>query len=406
MADSPKLSMFRRHQPDCPHFGKGRRLVKCACMIYVDGVIRGRRIRQSLNTVSWSVAQRLRDELEADLKRERTERKVPEAVAAFLEARSLDVAPSTLARYRRALGPLVAFAGAERIKTMRDFRLEDLDAFRRYRAVSSLTWTKELELLRAFWRFTVKRRWADENVAGEMQPPRNAKPRPRAPYTEEEIIKIFSAAERFGRRAYERLRAKAMLLLLYRYGLRVSDVATLERSRVKGGEIFLYTQKNGKPVKAPLYPDVAAALERVPLPEGVRPDCPYYFWTGKGSREGHIKTVDRTLKAVFEESGVEGAVSHRFRHTLAIKILVNGGTIVDAANILGDSPAVIERHYRQWCRQSQSRTIEALNRAHHAEFGSELAHFDDSPVSASFQKGNLVLEVGVEPTWPVKAAGF
>lgn len=64
-------------------------------------------------------------------------------------------------------------------------------------------------------------------------------------------------------------------------------------------EVFLYAHKNQNPVWAPLYPEVRAALDIVPLPAGADPGCPYFFWTGKGDVDGHIKTVDRTLQAVF-----------------------------------------------------------------------------------------------------------
>ena len=53
------------------------------------------------------------------------------------------------------------------------------------------------------------------------------KPRPREPYTREEIIRILAATNAFGKGAYERLRAKAFVLLLRSYGLRISDMATL-----------------------------------------------------------------------------------------------------------------------------------------------------------------------------------
>jgi hypothetical protein len=32
---------------------------------------------------------------------------------------------------------------------------------------------------------------------------------------------------------------------------------------------------------------------------------------------------------------------------------MNGGTVEDAANILGDSPVVIRKHYLPWCKQFQ-----------------------------------------------------
>jgi integrase len=87
------------------------------------------------------------------------------------------------------------------------------------------------------------------------------------------------------------------------------------------------------------------ALEQVPPPKGASPDCDYYFWTGSGTREVHVRTVERTLLAVFRKSKVPDAHVHRFRHTLATEILATAGTIEDAANILGDSPATIRKHY-------------------------------------------------------------
>lgn len=43
-----------------------------------------------------------------------------------------------------------------------------------------------------------------------------------------------------------------MVLLLRYTGLRISDVATLARERVRNGRIYLYTMKNGKPIFLPI----------------------------------------------------------------------------------------------------------------------------------------------------------
>ena len=73
-----------------------------------------------------------------------------------------------------------------------------------------------------------------------MDMPPDPKPKPREPYTLEEVTRIIAACQTFGKAPYERLRAHAMLLLMRRYGLRVSDVATLERDRVGDAQIFLH----------------------------------------------------------------------------------------------------------------------------------------------------------------------
>jgi len=53
----------------------------------------------------------------------------------------------------------------------------------------------------------------------------------------------------------------------------------------------------------------------------------------------------RTLSAVFMASGVAGACSHRFLHTLATEVLELGGTFRKAADILGDTEAIVRKYY-------------------------------------------------------------
>jgi hypothetical protein len=71
-------------------------------------------------------------------------------------------------------------------------------------------------------------------------------------------------------------------------------LTTTTKTTVKGDQIYLHALKNGAPIWVPLYPEVKFALECVPLPAGAPTDCPYYFWTGAGSWEGHIRMMDRT----------------------------------------------------------------------------------------------------------------
>lgn len=81
----------------------------------------------------------------------------------------------------------------------------------------------------------------------------------------------------------------------------------------------------------------------------------YFFWSGNGTKRSMIRDATRTMAAVFEKSGVPGAHAHRFRHTLATEILVAGGTLEDAADVLGNSPNIIRKHYGKWCRGRQER---------------------------------------------------
>ena len=70
--------------------------------------------------------------------------------------------------------------------------------------------------------------------------PADPKPKPRQPYTQRRLPGFWFACGTLGNASYERLRAQAMVLLLRFYGLRVSNVATLRKDRIKGDSIFLH----------------------------------------------------------------------------------------------------------------------------------------------------------------------
>ena len=53
---------------------------------------------------------------------------------------------------------------------------------------------------------------------------------------------------------------KAFVLTMPHSGLRIGDTIALKRERVKGNELFLYTQKTGTLVYVPLPPAVSVLL--------------------------------------------------------------------------------------------------------------------------------------------------
>jgi site-specific recombinase XerD len=55
--------------------------------------------------------------------------------------------------------------------------------------------------------------------------------------------------------------------------------------------------------------------------------------------------AERTLTAVFRKSGVKDAHAHRYRHTLTTRLLEQGVTFEQVADILGNRPAVVRKHY-------------------------------------------------------------
>jgi integrase len=258
-----------------------------------------------------------------------------------------------------ALKELEAHVTKAELAWVDEVMVDAIDSLRAARGISALTWTKELEIYRRFFRFCVDRKWTSESPAATAKMPKNIKPTDKEPFSQNDIIKIVAACDTIGNRPYERLRARAMTLLFRYTALRIGDVALLQKDRIRDGEIYLRTLKNGKVVKLPVPAELQSALNVLPEPIGSAGEGKYFFWSGNGTSRSFIRDVDRTMNRVFELSGVPRAHAHRFRHTLATEILESGGTLEDAADVLGNSPNIIRKYYAKWSRRRQER-ISAL----------------------------------------------
>jgi len=210
--------------------------------------------------------------------------------------------------------------------------------------------------------------WCPENVAKRIKSPRNIKPNDVEPFSTAEVNAIIKACDAIGRDPFERLRARAMILTLRYPALRIGDVALLGRERISkdGGRwrIFLRTEKSDKPVFLPIPAELKAAFDLVPLPRGCGEDSRWFFWNGISSERTMKGIAERSLAAVFKASLVPHAHAHRFRHTLATELLGKGASFEEVADILGNSPEVVRKHYAKWSPARQSRIDDLMQRVH------------------------------------------
>ena len=256
---------------------------------------------------------------------------------------------------------------------MDELDLKVLRGFRISRTLAPTTSARELTILEQFLSYCAEDRWMPQNWALKLKPPKNAKPAEVEPYTQEHVGQILHACDAFGQGAYERLRARAIILLMRRTGLRISDCAMLKKDRVRDGKIQLFTQKTKGHILLPIPLEVQAALDALPAPEGRHghpKDCGYYFWNGVKSPRTLVSNIHRSLQAVFTKAGLWvprkdpqhhlNAHAHRFRHTLATEILTKGGTLTDVADVLGISEHIARKHYAKWTQARQERIFRLM----------------------------------------------
>jgi site-specific recombinase XerD len=364
----------------------------------VDGLHNRIRVRGSLKTRSRQLADRQLTERIRELDAESAKGQgrdedapaitglaVSDAVARFLKTHG-EIGPDgkyrgdsergTWKKYRCALRLMLSFCEKEGIKAIADVTGEVLEDYRGTRTIGKFTWKVERQMLITFFGFCISKKWIASNPAKELKAPRNVKPNEIVPYTLLEESQILAACDQIGGgiynrsgARYEQLRARAMIMLLRATALRISDVSTFRKDAVSWDpakstwRAFLYTQKTGDPVFLPIPENLKLVLDALPLPRGAAQDCPYYFWNGQSSRRAVVGTAERTLSAVFKKSGVKDAHAHRYRHTLATRLLEQGATFEQVADILGNSPEVVRRHYGKWAKGRQN-NIDRLMMAH------------------------------------------
>jgi integrase len=160
----------------------------------------------------------------------------------------------------------------------------------------------------------------------------------------------------------------SFFLFTLRYtALCIGDVSLLAIDRIRrDGEqwrIFIRTEKSGQPVFLPVPPDLKAALDCVPSPNG-NADSRYFFWNEIGKPKSHKAHIDRMLRSLFKQAGVQRATAHKFRHTLATELLGRGATFEEIADIRGNSPEICRKHYAKFSIARQSRIDDLMSRVY------------------------------------------
>jgi integrase len=271
------------------------------------------------------------------------------------DAKARHLATETIRKYQNLLEK--RFVTWCESKAYRLLKQIDVGAMREFRT----TWddgpvyaTKNLERMRAFFRFCEQARWIDRNPAVSVKAPKS-KTSPTLPFSADEMKRILEACDRYPGNSD---RMKAFVLTMRHSGLRIGDTIALKRDRVKGNKLFLYTQKTGTPVYVPLPP---AAVEGLGKLEG---DGEYFFSSGRAKPQTARANWSRYLDTVFELAKVKDAHSHRFRDTFAVSLLENGVSIENVSVLLGHSSVrITERHYRPWVKALQKKLEDEVRKA-------------------------------------------
>ncbi len=298
---------------------------------------------------------------------------IADAVRVFLSNREgAKIAPATLRKYRTFTRQLTAFADSRGYLMLDQFSPADVDMFYSGWKLGARAKGKRLGMLRAFFRFSINRKWLHENpVSADIKPPMGAnRVANKVPYTDEELQRILDACDRIGAVEWMNGRDSGMwtgddvkdfIYLLTYTGLRISDAGLFHLNRLKGNEVFLRAKKNGGEVLVYIEDWLRDRLHDRARRYGMRP-----FVVGQSDK---LETVTdlwrRRINKVFELAGKfeEPPTPHRFRHSFVRILLQKGVPVADVADLIGDDEKTVKEHYSRWVPERQARLTNIMKEA-------------------------------------------
>jgi len=163
---------------------------------------------------------------------------------------------------------------------------------------------------------------SEASFSAKLPPPKpkNADRRTREYLTSAEVDQLMRAARRVGRHGH---RDATLILLVYRHGLRVSEIAGLRWDQIdlKGALLHVRRIKNGVPSVHPLHGPELRALRRL---KNEYPGMAYVFVSERSS-----PISDRTIRHIVLRAGREADLPfpvhpHMLRHACGFYLANKG----------------------------------------------------------------------------------
>lgn len=413
-----KVNLYRRHRPNCagghPWQSRSSELEerrknwkRCDCLIHFSGTIGGKFGRKATDATEWEKARTYATALAASgswdgvvaaaalpepapafAASARTTMK--DACTVFLTNREAkQIAPATLRKYKTFTKQLTAYADGRGYVMVDQFTTADGDLFYASLKLGPRAKGRRLGVLRGFFRFAVNRKWIEESpVSVDIKPPvGSSKAADKMPFSDEEIARIIAACDKPPRPRPVRNGAavdpkdyvgaswtndqgdgewtgedlKDIIWLMLYTGYRISDATFFDMTKLRGNEVVIRAQKNGKRVFGVLPEWLCERLLARAKAHGQRP-----FIVGRSERLETVTNVwRRRLAKAFDAAGEfeQPPTPHRFRHTFARILLQKGISVADVAELMGDDEDTIRTHYAAWVPERQERLTRVLQDA-------------------------------------------
>lgn len=245
----------------------------------------------------------------------------------------------TLKSYRRDLNQLKQYCNNQSIEHWSGLRQPDIRAHiakRHRQGLSSKSLQRELSAIRSFFSYLTKNQLVTINPAQHVQAPKQNRKLPKT-LDVDQMTGLLEA----GASSELEIRDVAMFELFYSSGLRLSELAALNRDDIdlKDRTLVVREGKGGKSRVVPIGDKAVSALEKWLNTRSLHiPDVdPALFVSRKGKRLGN-RSIQLRLDQWCKKKGLpEHVHPHMLRHSFASHLLESSQDLRAVQELLGHS---------------------------------------------------------------------
>lgn len=205
--------------------------------------------------------------------------------------------------------------------------------------------TRALSSVRNFYKFLCKKIDIKSHAIFTIKNPKKPKTVPKA-LSEIEVIQSINNIQEYGKLEWVRLRNKALLVLIYAAGLRISESLLIKKCDLQNTDFIIVT---GKGQKQRLIPWLSTARELInsylkALPYNISSDD--YIFRGEKGGPLQPRVFNKELIKLRRFYGLPEYLSaHAFRHSFATHLLQNGADLRAIQVLLGHQSLSTTQRY-------------------------------------------------------------
>lgn len=250
------------------------------------------------------------------------------------------LSPATLEAYGSDLAALAKHLEERGVSEPAKVRVDDVSSWFVVAKGGAKTAARHLSSVRGYFKFLVRERTIDADPTSLLDRPRLERRLPKVLGIEEvqRMVQAVVPARNTKAAAFRAARDRAMLLLFYSSGLRVSELAGLrvqDVDRARG--VVSPLGKGGKRRLVPIAGPALDALDAYLTERAARPNLTGdVLFLGHGSKGLSRQALFQWIRKVGRGAGIQRAISpHKLRHSFATHLLAGGADLRSVQTMLG-----------------------------------------------------------------------